>query len=107
MGSSLSHGEWIAATFACGFFYLLFDAVRHFAQHVSAVKLRQWSGEPEVERGSRWFSYDPRNLQLMSGALLQISLVLAVAATVMTLQPTPIGMATGSAALFWMVIVVL
>src|SRR6202022_3625869 len=107
MGSSLSHGEWIAATFACGFFYLLFDAVRHFAQHVSAVKLRQWSGEPEVERGSRWFSYDPRNLQLMSGALLQISLVLAVATTGMTLQPGPVRRAVATAAAAWIVIVVL
>ena len=107
MGSSLSHGEWIAATVVCGFFYLLFDAVRHFAQQVSPVTLRRWSGDPELERGSRWFSYDPRNLQLMSGALLQMSLVLAVASTVMFLQPAPAGMATATAAMAWVVIAIL
>jgi CBS domain containing-hemolysin-like protein len=107
MGSSLSHAEWIAATVVCGIFYLLFDAVRHFAQQVSPVTLRRWTGDPEVERASRWFSYDPRNLQLMSGALLQIALVLAVGSSVMVLQPGPIGRAVATAAAAWLVIVVL
>src|SRR6267142_5281132 len=107
MGSSLSHGEWIAAVVVCGIFYLVFDAIRHFAQRVSAVTLRRWSGDPEVERSSRWFSYDPRNLQLMSGALLQISLVLAVSCSVMVLQPGPIGSAVATAAAVWLLIVIL
>src|SRR5437899_860362 len=107
MGSSLSHGEWIAATVVSGVFYLLFDAIRHFAQQVSAVTLRRWSGDPEVERGSRWFSYDPRNLQLMSGALLQAALVLAFACTVMALQPRSIARAVAIAAGVWLAIVIL
>jgi putative hemolysin len=107
MGSSLSHGEWIAAAVVCGIFYLVFDAIRHFAQQVSAVRLRRWSGDPEVERGSRWFSYDPRNLQLMSGALLQISLVLGICSTVMALQPRPVGRATALAAVVWLAIAIL
>ena len=107
MGSSLSHGEWIAATVVSGVFYLLFDAIRHFAQQVSAVTLRRWSGDPEVERGSRWFSYDPRNLQLMSGALLQAALVLAFACTAMALQPRPIGKAVAIAGGVWLAIVIL
>jgi putative hemolysin len=107
MGSSISHAEWIAATVVCGVFYLLFDAIRHFAQQVSPVTLRRWSGDPEVERASRWFSYDPRNLQLMSGALLQTALVLAFGCSVMVLQPGPVGRAVATAATTWLVIVVL
>jgi CBS domain containing-hemolysin-like protein len=108
MGSSLSHGEWIAATIVCGAFYLLFDSIRHFAQQVSPVTLRRWTGDPDLERGSRWFSYDPRNLQLMSGALLQAALVLAFACTVMAVQQAgSIGRATLEAALIWLVIVIL
>src|SRR5712691_10854113 len=107
MGSSLSHGEWIAATIVCGFFYLIFDAVRHFAQQVSPVTLRRWSGDPEVEKASRWFSYDPRNLQLMSGALLQMALVVAFGCSVMVLQPGNVGRAVATAAGTWLVIIVI
>jgi CBS domain containing-hemolysin-like protein len=107
MGSSLSHGEWIAAAIICGTFYLLFDAARYFTQQVSPVTLRRWSGDPEIERASRWFSYDPRNLQLMSGALLQVALVLAIGSTIMILQPAPIGVATATAVALWVVIAVI
>src|SRR5438105_6580259 len=104
MGSSLSHGEWIAAAIVCGLFYLVCDAARFFAQQVSAVTLRRWSGDSDVDRSTRWFNYDARNLQLMSGALLQGSLILAIGATVMAIQPAPIGTATATAALVWLII---
>ena len=107
MGSSISHTEWLAATVVFGVFYLLFDAIRHFAQQVSPVTLRRWSGDPEVERASRWFSYDPRNLQLMSGALLQMALVVAFGCSVMVLQPGSVGRAILTAAAAWLVVVVL
>ncbi len=104
MGSSLSHGQWIIAAIICGIFYLIFDAARHFALQVSPVTLRRWSGDAELEKGRRWFFYDPRNLQLMSGALLQIALILAVGATVMALRREPIGIASLAAVLSWLVI---
>ena len=104
MGSSLSHGEWIAAAIVCGLFYLVCDAARFFAQQVSAVTLRRWSGDSDVDRSTRWFNYDARNLQLVSGALLQGSLILAIGATVMAIQPAPIGTATATAALVWLII---
>ena len=109
MGSSLSHGEWIAAAIVCGLFYLVCDAARFFAQQVSAVTLRRWSGDSDVDRSTmapktRWFHYDARNLQLVSGALLQGSLILAIGATVMAIQPAPIGTATATAALVWLII---
>ena len=104
MGSSLSHGEWIAAAIVCGLFYLVCDAARFFAQQVSAVTLRRWSGDSDVDRSTRWFNYDARNLQLVSGALLQGSLILAIGATVMAIQLAPIGTATATAALVWLII---
>jgi putative hemolysin len=74
---------------------------------VSPVTLRRWSAEPDLERGSRWFSYDPRNLQLMSGALLQFSLIAAVATTFMALQPASFGGAAAAAAALWLAIAIL
>ena len=105
MGSSLSHGEWVAAAIVCGLFFLICDAARFFVQQVSPVTLRRWSTEPDDESGSRWFAYDSRNLHLMSGALLQISMVLAIASTIMALQP-PIGEAVATAAIFWFAIAI-
>jgi CBS domain containing-hemolysin-like protein len=106
MGSSFSHGQWIAAAIVCGLLYVIFDAARYFAQQVSPVTLRRWSGDPEIERGGRWFYYDPRNLQLMSGVLLQMSLILAFGSTVMMLQPRPVGVAILTAAGLWLLIVI-
>src|ERR1700680_4369476 len=102
MGSSFSPGEWTAVAIVCGILYLVFDAARYFAQQVSPVTLRRWSADPAFERGSRWFYYDPRNLQLMSGALLQIALVIAYGATLMALSIHRIAWAT----LIWLAIVV-
>jgi len=101
MGSSLSQGEWVAAAIVCGLFFLVCDAARFFAQQVSDVTLRSWSAESENTEGSRWLTYDSRNLQLMSGALLQMSLIAAIAATAMAFQ------AIGSALILWLLIVVI
>ncbi|HEX9405781.1 MAG TPA: hemolysin family protein [Thermoanaerobaculia bacterium] len=87
-------------------FYLVCDAARFFGDQVSAVTLRRWSGDPDVEGGSRWFTYDSRNLQLMSGTLLQVSLILAVGATVMAIEP-PVGMAVVTAAVVWLLVAII
>jgi len=81
MGSSSAHITWLIVAIFCGILFLIFDAARDFAQRLSPVTLRRWSGETDAERGTRWFQYDPWNFQLLSGALLQISLVVAVIAT--------------------------
>ncbi len=65
MGSSLSHGEWIAAAIVCGVFYLVCDAT-----------------------------------------LLQVSLILAVGATVMAIEP-PVGMAVVTAAVVWLLVAII
>jgi putative hemolysin len=107
MGSSLSSGQWVAVTIVCGGFFLVFDAVRAFAQQVSPVTLRRWSSDPEIDRGSRWLHYEPRNLQLVSGTLLQTALILAFASTVIAIDRRPIGEGCLIAAGIWLVIVVL
>ncbi len=106
MGSSLSSGQWVAVTVVCGALYLIFDAVRAFAQQVSPVTLRRWSGDPDVEHGSRWLHYEPKNLQLVSGALLQGALVLAFASTVIALNQRSISEGCLLAAGIWLLIIV-
>src|SRR2546421_5119447 len=89
MGSSLSHAHWTAIAIVCGVLYLIFDAARSFVQQVGPVTLRRWSGDPEMETARRWVQYDPRNLQLLSGAMLPITLVGLMASTVMALDDRP------------------
>ncbi|HEV2718412.1 MAG TPA: hemolysin family protein [Thermoanaerobaculia bacterium] len=101
MGSSLSHAHWTAIAIVCGLLYLIFDAARSFAQQVGPVTLRRWSGDPEMESARPWFQYDPRNLQLLSGAMLQISLVVAIVATIMAFDDHPIWQACLYASLLW------
>jgi CBS domain containing-hemolysin-like protein len=69
MGSSSAHIAWLIAAVLSGILFLIFDAARNFAQRLSPVALRRWS------------AYDPQNFQLMSGALLQITLLVAVVTT--------------------------
>jgi CBS domain containing-hemolysin-like protein len=99
MGSSSVSGIWIVVAIAGGLLYLVFDAGRYFAQQLGAVRLRRLAGDTDDgEKQGRWTRYDVENFQLVSGALLQIALTLAVAATIATFDH-PDRM-TGEAALF-------
>src|SRR5437764_6638629 len=104
MGSSLSHAHWTAIAIVCGLLYLIFDAARSFVQQVGPVTLRRWSGDPEMETARRWFQYDPRNLQLLSGAMLQIALVVAMASTVMAFDDRPTWEACLYAVAIWIAV---
>jgi CBS domain containing-hemolysin-like protein len=104
MGSSLSHAHWTAIAIVCGLLYLIFDAARSFVQQVGPVTLRRWSGDPEMEAARRWFQYDPRNLQLLSGAMLQITLVVAMASTVMVFDDRPTWEACLYAVAIWIAV---
>jgi putative hemolysin len=105
VGSSLSHTAWSIIAVLCGLLFLIFDAARYFAQQIGPVTLRRWSGDPATKRG--WFRFDPRNLQLVSGALLQIGLIGAVVSTVRIFDEEPLGTACLFAAVMWIVIAVL
>ena len=106
--SSLSHVTWIVLGAVGGVLFLLFDAIRYFAQEISPVTLRRWSGDSSEERSSRWLHFDPRNLQLVSGSLLQIALIVAVAATAIAFDGRrPITTATLLASAIWIPIVMI
>jgi len=105
--SSLSHVTWIVLSAIFGLLFLTFDAIRYFAQNISPVTLRRWSGDQSEERGSRWLHFDPRNLQLVSGSLLQITLIGAFVSTVRILDGESAAFACGIAALVWLVVVIL
>ncbi|HEV8434150.1 MAG TPA: hypothetical protein VGR95_12115, partial [Thermoanaerobaculia bacterium] len=82
MGSSGASGIWIVVAIVGGLLYLVFDAARYFSQQLGAVRLRRLAGDAEDgETQGRWTRYDVENFHLVSGALLQIALTLAVAAT--------------------------
>src|SRR5256714_8870493 len=104
--SSLSHVTWIVLGAVGGVLFLLFDAIRYFAQEISPVTLRRWSGDSSEERSSRWLHFDPRNLQLVSGSLLQIALVGAFVATIRALDGEPLALACGISAAIWLIIVI-
>src|SRR6266850_4619054 len=82
MGSSLSHAAWLWIAIVSGLLFLIFDASRYFTHQISPVTLRRWSGDTDQEVRSRWYQYDPLNLRLLNGAMLQVALVIAVLATV-------------------------
>jgi CBS domain containing-hemolysin-like protein len=105
MGSSLSHSSWTALAVVCGVLYLTFDASRHFAQQIGPVTLRRWADDPRLQRG--WFRFDLRNLHLVSGAMLQIMLIVALVSTVRIFDGLTIGEACLYAAAVWIVVAVL
>lgn len=107
MVGSFSHVTWIVLSALGGALFLIFDAIRYFAQQVSPVTLRRWSGDPAVEGGSRWLHFNPQNLQLVSGSLLQITLVGGFVATIRVLDGESAAFAVGVSAAVWLVIVIL
>ncbi|MGZ8867264.1 MAG: hemolysin family protein [Thermoanaerobaculia bacterium] len=109
MGSSLPHfhAHWVMISILSGVLYLLFDAARFFAQQLSPVRLRRMTGaDTEGEkRAIRWTRFDAQNFQLVTGALLQIALLVALATTTMTLDEMSFGSALLRSTFFWAAIV--
>ena len=106
MGSSSSETIWFVLAALCGLLYLIFDALRSFALQVSPVALRRLSGEGEERSG--WQIYDQRNFQLVTGALLQITLVLAFGSTILAFEvERSVIDAFFLAALIWILIVMI
>jgi CBS domain containing-hemolysin-like protein len=93
MGSSIAHahGHWVLIAVLCGVCYLIFDALRSFALQLSPVRLRTY--------------FDLEDFQLVSGALLQVALVVGVGTTTMIFDEAPFGTAVLESVVTWMVIV--
>lgn len=108
MGSTVPHlhVHWVLIAVVCGIFYLIFDALRSFALQLSPVKLRRLSAGAE-EQGFRWTYFDVEDFQIVSGALLQIALVIGSGATVMTFDEKGFGPAVLTSVGIWSAIVLL
>jgi len=101
MGSSGSYLISIALAIVCGVLFLIFDAARHFAQQVGPVGLRRLTGDPDNEGRGQWAQFDAQNLQLVSGSLLQLALVIGLAATIMIFDNRPLGYSCITTAGIW------
>ncbi|HEX9983832.1 MAG TPA: hemolysin family protein [Thermoanaerobaculia bacterium] len=106
MGSTVPtlHVHWVVIAIICGLLYLIFDALRSFVLQLSPVRLRRLEGQ---EGSPRWSSYDAQNFQLVSGALLQIALVVAGGATVMAMPALTVGQAVLRATIIWAAIIMI
>lgn len=94
MGSTIPHlhAHWVLIAIVCGVFYLIFDALRSFALQLSPVRLRALSTDAE-EGSSRWSEFAVEDFQLVSGAMLQLALVVGAGATTMVFDERPISAA--------------
>jgi len=106
MGSTIEqlYVPWVLIAFICGVFYLVFDALRSFALQLSPVRLRRLTTDAE-EGMSRWKHFEVEDFQLVSGAMLQISLVIGAGSTTMIYQERGIGGAVLSSAIIWTIAV--
>jgi CBS domain containing-hemolysin-like protein len=101
MGSSAPHlhFHWVLIAIVCGVLYLVFDALRSFALQLSPVRLRSLS--TEADAGSKWAAFDQQNFQLVSGALLQVALIIATGSTAMIFDERGFGTAILTAVAIW------
>jgi CBS domain containing-hemolysin-like protein len=108
MGSTIPphlHIHWVLIAIVCGVFYLIFDALRSFALQLSPVRLRRLSTDAE-EGSSRWSEFAVEDFQLVSGALLQVALVIGAGATTMVFDEKTIGNAVLSSVSIWAALVI-
>jgi CBS domain containing-hemolysin-like protein len=100
------HIHWVLIAVVCGGLYLIFDALRSFALQLSPVTLRRLSTDAE-EGWSRFTEFDVEDFQLVSGALLQIALVIGAGATAMIFDERGLGGAVLTSVIIWVLAVLL
>ena len=102
MGSTIPHlhAHWVLIAIVCSVFYLIFDALRSFALQLSPVRLRALSTDAE-EGSSRWSEFAVEDFQLVSGAMLQLALVVGAGATTMVFDEKPIFSAVLTSVVIW------
>lgn len=107
MGSSIPHlhVHWVLIAVVAGILYLIFDALRSFALQLSPVRLRRLSSDAE-EGSPRLKHFDVEDFQLVSGALLQVALVVGSGATTLIYDEKPIGSAVLTSVAIWAIAVI-
>ena len=100
------HVHWVLIALVCGVFYLMFDALRSFALQLSPVRLRRLSTGAE-EQGFRWTYFDVEDFQLVSGAMVQIALVIGAGATIMVFDEKGFAGAVFTSVILWSIVVLL
>ena len=85
----------------CGVLYLVFDAVRSFVVQLSPVRLRRLTTESDESGRATWLSFDPHTFHLVSGALLQIALIVAVTSTILSMSNRDFGTACLTSVGIW------
>ncbi|HYH09358.1 MAG TPA: hemolysin family protein [Thermoanaerobaculia bacterium] len=108
MGSSVPHLHihWVLIAIVCGVIYLIFDALRSFALQLSPVRMRRLSTDAE-EGSGRWTYFDVEDFQLVSGAFVQVSLVIGAGVTTMIFDEKGIGGAVLTSVIIWTLVVLL
>ncbi len=102
MGSTVPHlhTHWVIIAVVAGVLYLIFDALRSFALQLSPVRLRRLSSDAEEGTASlKHFAVE--DFQLVSGALLQVALVIGSGATTMIYDEKSIGGAVLTSVVIW------
>jgi putative hemolysin len=100
------HFHWFLLAILCGVLYLIFDALRSFALQLSPMRLRRLSADAGDEGRSRFTWFEVEDFQLVSGALLQVALVIGAGATAMINDEKPIGSAVFMSVAIWAVMVI-
>ena len=105
MGSSPTETQSLVIAIVFGAVYLLVDALRFFIHQLGPVRLRKWSGDAgEI---SAWFGYRAQHFALLTGAVLQICLAVAVVFTTLALRAEGLFRAAMLAIVAWAVIAIL
>jgi magnesium and cobalt exporter, CNNM family len=108
MGSSIPTllVHWVLIAVVAGVFYLIFDALRSFALQLSPVRLRRLSSDTEEGTASlKHFAVE--DVQLVSGVLLQVSLIVGSGATTLMYEGKSLGSAVVMSVAIWTVAVIL
>lgn len=103
MGSSLTGPQATTLAIAFGVFYLIFDTLRFFVNQAGPVRLRRWAAEEDDNGG---FVHNAQQFTLVTGALLQICLLCAVAFSVVAFAGQGLVRAALFAIIVWCLVAI-
>lgn len=101
MGSSISDLQATSVAILFGVAYLLLDALRFFMTQLGPVKLRRWSGD---SAGNGWLAHKAHHFSLLTGAVLQVTLAVALGFTIVAFQEQGLVRAAMLAVALWAVL---